>query len=50
MVDRMNYNHADWVFTKYKLRDKLSDDFYFQTGSEIADACGKLGIECKLVF
>ena len=50
MVDRMNYNHADWVFTKYKLRDKLSDDFYFQTGHEIAGACKKLGIECKLVF
>ncbi len=50
MVDRMNYNHADWVYTKYKLHDKVSDDFYFQTGHEIADACGKLGIDCRLVF
>ena len=50
MVDRLNYNHADWVFTKYKLRDKVSDDFYYQTGREIAGACGKLGIDCRLVF
>jgi len=50
MVDRMNYNHADWVFTKYKLRDKVSDDFYFQTGHEIAGACKKLGMNANWYF
>jgi DNA repair photolyase len=50
MVDRMNYTYADRVYTKYKLRDNLSDDFFYRTGREIADACGKSGMDCRLVF
>ena len=50
MVDRMNYNHADWVYTKYKLRDNLSDDFFYKAGREIANAFRKSGIDCRLVF
>lgn len=50
LVDRMNYNHADWVYAKYKLRDKLSDHFFNRTGHEIADQCMKSGIEYRLVF
>jgi DNA repair photolyase len=50
MVDRMNYTYADWVYTKYKLRDNLSDDYFSRTGRELADACKKLGMDCRLVF
>lgn len=50
LVDRMNYHYADWVYRKYKLQDKLSDDFFYQTGRKIADKCLKLGIDCRLVF
>jgi DNA repair photolyase len=50
LVDRMNYNHADWVYTKYGLEDKLSDDFFHRTGREIASVCKKLGIDCHLTF
>ena len=50
LVDRMNYNYADRVYRKYKLEDKLSDDFFLRTGRGIADECLKLGIDCRLVF
>ena len=50
LVDRMNYNHANWVYTKYGLEDRLSDDFFHRAGREIASACKKLGIDCRLVF
>ena len=36
LVDRMNYNHADWVYRKYGLEDKLADDFFQRTGQELA--------------
>jgi len=50
LVDRMNYNHADWVYTKYRLQDSLSDDFFYRTSRRLADACVKSGIDCRLVF
>jgi DNA repair photolyase len=50
LIDRMNYSYADWVYTKYGLEDKLSDDFFYRTGHELADVCMKSGIDCRLVF
>ncbi|MFZ0534118.1 MAG: radical SAM protein [Anaerolineales bacterium] len=50
LVDRMNYNYADWVYTKNGLEDKLSDDFFLATGREIASECEKLGIPCQITF
>jgi len=46
LVDRMNYNYADWVYKKYGLEDKLSDEFFDRAGREITSACKKLGIDC----
>lgn len=50
IVDRMNYHYADWVYRKYGLEDKLTDDFFQRTGREIASACKKLGISSNLTF
>ena len=50
LVDRMNYNYADWVYTKYGLEDKLADDYFRRTGREIASACKELGIDCRITF
>jgi DNA repair photolyase len=50
LVDRMNYNYADWVYTKYGLQDMLSDHFFYRTGRNLADQCMKSGIDCRLVF
>lgn len=49
IVDRMNYNHADWVYRKYSLGSKLTDNFFYRTGQELASACRRLGIECRVV-
>jgi len=49
IVDRMNYNHADWVYRKYGLGSKLTDNFFYRTGQELASACRRLGIECRVV-
>ena len=50
LVDRMNYNYADWVYRKYGLEDKLSDEFFDRASHEIASACKQLRIDCRIVF
>jgi DNA repair photolyase len=50
IVDRMNYHYADWIYRKYGLEDKLSDDFFQKKGQELADFCKESGINCKLAF
>jgi DNA repair photolyase len=49
IVDRMNYNHADWVYRKYGMLDKHTDDYFYRTGQELASAFIKLKIECRMV-
>lgn len=49
IVDRMNYRHAAWVYRKYGLQDKSTDDFFHRTGRELASACERSGIECRMV-
>ncbi|MCX6681566.1 MAG: radical SAM protein [Methanoregula sp.] len=36
IIDRMNYHYADWVYRKYGLLDKLSDDYYYRVRQELA--------------
>jgi len=36
LIDRMNYHYADWVYRKYGLEDKLTDDFFYRTRQELA--------------
>jgi DNA repair photolyase len=50
IVDRMNYHYADWVYRKYGLEDKLSNNFFQKAGSELAKACKKSGIACNLTY
>ncbi|MCX6329074.1 MAG: radical SAM protein [Bacteroidia bacterium] len=50
IVDRMNYHYADWIYRKYGLVDKLTDDFFERTGHELAYVCKKSGISCNLTF
>ena len=47
IVDRMNYNYADWVYRKYGLEDKKTDDFFYRTRRNISSSFGKLGINYK---
>ncbi len=43
-VDRMNYHYADWVYRKYGLEDKLTDDYFYRTEQTLAASFAKLGI------
>jgi len=46
MVDRMNYHHADWVYRKYGLEDKMTDDYFYRTERMLSSTFAKLGISC----
>ena len=35
IIDRMNYHYADWVYRKYGIEDKLSDNFYSKVRQEL---------------
>lgn len=46
ILDRMNYHHADWVYRKYKLDEKMTDSFFYQTEQILSSKFAKLGINC----
>lgn len=48
IVDRMNYNHANWVYRKYGLQDKLTDGYFDLTRQVIASASRKMGIDYRI--
>jgi DNA repair photolyase len=50
LVDRMNYDYGNWVYRKYGLEDKMTDDFFSRTGRGIASSCEELDIICRIVF
>ncbi len=49
-VDRMNYNYADFIYKKYHLEDKRSDEYFDFVGQEIMYQCKQKGIECQVFF
>ncbi len=46
-LDRMNYHDADWVYRKYGLMDKLSDEYFEETQLVLSAKFARLGIECQ---
>jgi DNA repair photolyase len=44
ILDRMNYNHSVWVYRKFHLMDKMSDDFFDQTKHVLQATFSKYGI------
>jgi DNA repair photolyase len=46
IVDRMNYHYGDWVYRKYGLKDKMTDDFFYRTERTLSSTFAKLGISC----
>jgi hypothetical protein len=44
ILDRMNYHYADWVYRKYGLEDKMSDDYFFRTERTLCSEFAELGI------
>jgi DNA repair photolyase len=47
MFDRMNYHYADWVYRKYGLQDKMTDDYFYQTEQILSTTFTKLGVICR---
>jgi hypothetical protein len=46
MLDRMNYHYADWVYRKYSLGDKMTDDYFYRMEQTLSSAFAELGIIC----
>jgi len=46
ILDRMNYHYDDWVYRKYGLEDKMTDDYFYRTERTLSSAFAKLGISC----
>jgi len=50
IVDRLNYHYSDWVYKKYGLEDKRSDNFFCEMGKILSSKFGKLNVNCQLIF
>jgi DNA repair photolyase len=50
IIDRMNYHYSDWIYRKYGIEDKLSDDFFKQTGDDLELKFKKMHIGCSRVY
>ncbi len=46
IVDRMNYKSANWVYRKYGLEDKMTDDFFYRTRRGLNSTFAKVRISC----
>jgi DNA repair photolyase len=46
-LDRMNYHYADWVYRKYNLGDKMTDDYFYRMEQTLSSAFAELGIICQ---
>jgi DNA repair photolyase len=49
LVDRMNYGYGNWVYRRYGLEDKRTDDFFERTARKLLSTCGELGVDCRVV-
>ena len=50
IIDRLNYHNADWVYRKYGLEDKRSDEFFQKMRREFASRFEKLNIPYHITF
>jgi DNA repair photolyase len=50
LVDRMNYHYADFIYRKYRLEDKLAEEYFVRVSRNIRAECDRLGIDCTIVF
>jgi DNA repair photolyase len=46
ILDRMNYHHADWVYQRFSLQDKMTDQYFDQTAAILTQAFKDLEIKC----
>ncbi len=46
ILDRMNYHYADWVYRKYGLQDKLTEEYFQKVQRLISASLADLDIPC----
>jgi DNA repair photolyase len=46
LFDRLNYHYADWVYRKYGLQDKMTDDYFYQMEQMLSLTFANMGISC----
>jgi DNA repair photolyase len=50
LVDRLNYDYANWVYRKQGLVEERSDGFFERAAEELSSSCAAQGISCRVVF
>lgn len=45
ILDRMNYDYADWVYRKYGLENNNTDEYFIKTQKLLSDAFAQLGVK-----
>ena len=50
VIDKMNYHYADWVYQKYGLEGAMTNEFFAQKGTELANLFSMREIPCQLLF
>lgn len=50
LVDRMNYHHADFIYRKHGLEEKMTEEYFNGVSMQITSDCRLLGIDCTTVF
>jgi DNA repair photolyase len=46
ILDRMNYHYADWVYRRYGLEDKMTDEYFDRAEGVLSSAFAGFGIDC----
>lgn len=46
ILDRMNYHYADWIYRKFGLQEKLTDEYFSSAEQKLSRTFAKLGIDC----
>jgi DNA repair photolyase len=48
LIDRMNYHYGDWVYRKYGLEDKNTDEYFARMGKLLSSSFSKLKV--RLIY
>ncbi|MET0082113.1 MAG: radical SAM protein [Sedimenticola sp.] len=50
IIDRMNYKHANQIYSKHGWNDMNTDDYFEYIKNKIAADCAGSGIDCRLAY
>lgn len=50
LIDRYNYQYADWAYKKYGMQWALDENFFQEKGAALKTAFEKAGISCQKLY